>query len=345
MGWIPRAEGEPAGFMLRATVDGETIEGLPLIWSKTNMTLLGRDGRLIEFDPRKARNSRKTGGRFFGYSMSEMKQDLYLEFGKTSELTTTQHYIVVHPQGQKSEWANRFEKLYRSFHHYFRVRGFRPEEPAYPLVAVVFPNREDYFAYAAKAGSTLHSDTLGHYSPHSNHVYLFDMRHSGGDWTTTGETIIHEATHQTAFNCGIHSRFGETPRWVVEGLATMFEARGVYDSRASDSRADRFNDERLRDFREFVRARRTDGFMARMIAGDDAFRTNPIDAYAEAWALTFYLAETRRRQYAEYLTRTADLEMFTVYTPEERVADFREIFHPDLRWFERQFLSYMEDLD
>jgi hypothetical protein len=33
------------------------------------------------------------------------------------------------------------------------------------------------------------------------------------------------------------------------------------------------------------------------------------------------------------------------YTAEERITDFREIFHPDLRWFERQFLSFMEDLD
>jgi hypothetical protein len=37
--------------------------------------------------------------------------------------------------------------------------------------------------------------------------------------------------------------------------------------------------------------------------------------------------------------------MFTDYTAAERIADFREVFHPDLRWFERQFLSYMEDLD
>ena len=29
------------------------------------------------------------------------------------------------------------------------------------------------------------------------------------------DTMIHEATHQAAFNTGLHSRIGETPKWVV----------------------------------------------------------------------------------------------------------------------------------
>jgi hypothetical protein len=250
----------------------------------------------------------------------------------------------VHPDGQKSEWADRFEKLYRSFHRYFRVREFRLHEPAYPLVAVVFQNEGDYFAYSARIGEPGQSGRLGHYSLNSNRVYLYDTRQDRGDWTLNAETIIHESTHQTACNCGIHTRRSGTPRWLAEGLATMFEVRGVYDSRASDRRADRINAYQLRRFQEFVRTRRPEGFMAQLVAHDNAFASDGDGAYAEAWALTFYLMETRPREYAEYLARTADREMFTDYTAAERIADFREIFHPDLRWFERQFLSFMEDV-
>src|SRR5262245_20690259 len=32
------------------------------------------------------------------------------------------------------------------------------------------------------------------------------------------DTMIHEATHQVAFNTGLHSRLGCNPKWVVEGL-------------------------------------------------------------------------------------------------------------------------------
>jgi hypothetical protein len=272
-----------------------------------------------------------------------MKEDLYREFGKSSEITTTQHYIVVHPTGQKSQWADRFEKLYRSFHHYFRRRGFQPVEPPYPLVAIVFPNQADYFAYASKEGTTLQEGTLGHYSQESNRVYLFDTREDGGDWTINADTIIHEATHQTAFNTGIHTRFTGAPRWLTEGLATMYEARGVYDSGASDTRADRLNVDRLADFKEFA-ATEPEEFLRPFIADDLDFRSDAMGAYAKSWALTFFLVETRPRQYAEFLARTAERDMFTDYPAAERVADFQQIFHKDLRWLEAQFLTFMADI-
>jgi hypothetical protein len=84
--------------------------------------------------------------------------------------------------------------------------------------------------------------------------------------------------------------------------------------------------------------------MSQVIASDAAFRSDAIGAYAEAWALTFFLAETRPRPYSEYLVRTADREVLTDYTAQERIADFQDIFHKDLKWFEAQFLKYMDDL-
>ena len=338
-----RAVGGPADFMLRTRVDGRMVEGQPLAWTDAQMLLLGRDGRLYDFDPRKAKNSRKIAPRFSGYPMSTMKEELYGEFGKHSDITTTQHYIVVHPTGQKSQWANRFEELYRSFNHYFRVRGFQPQDPPYPLVAIVFPNERDYFAYASKDGASLQPGTLGHYSPESNRVFLFDTRSDGGDWHLNAETIIHEATHQTAFNTGIHSRFAYAPRWLVEGLATMYEARGVYDSQTADRREDRINQGRLRDFQSFASGRRPEGYMVRLIESDSAFRINPQGAYAEAWALTFFLAETRPRHYAELLRRTASREPFADYSSRQRLADFQSVIHNDLPWLESQFLKFMEE--
>ena len=82
--------------------------------------------------------------------------------------------------------------------------------------------------------------------------------------------------------------------------------------------------------------------MQRLIASDAVFRSDPGAAYAEAWALSFYLCETRPRLYAKYLTRTADREMFSHYSDAERIADFQSIFGKNLRWLEAQFLKYME---
>jgi hypothetical protein len=335
-----------ADFMFRARVDGQMREGKPLAWSASQMLLLGRDGQLYDFNPRKAQHAEKTSPRFFGLTSLEMKQQLQREFGKDFDVTTTRHYVVVHPRGERDQWANRFEELYRSFEHYFRVRGFTQREPQFPLVAVVYRDEAEYFRAAAAGGTPMRQGTLGHYDPRSNRVLLFDVTSAGNgvDWSRNAETIIHEATHQTAFNVGIHTRFAEMPKWVVEGLATMFEPRGVWDSRSYPDRQDRINRERLDDFHEYAAPRHKPGDMVELVTSDELFRSDPRAAYAEAWALSFYLCETRPRLYAEYLAKTADRAMFTPYPADERLADFEDIFGSDLRMLEVKFLRYMEEL-
>ena len=36
-------------------------------------------------------------------------------------------------------------------------------------------------------------------------------------------TIVHEATHQIAFNSGLQTRFADVPLWISEGIAVFFE--------------------------------------------------------------------------------------------------------------------------
>ncbi|MEX0642291.1 MAG: hypothetical protein WD468_06295 [Pirellulales bacterium] len=129
---------DAAEFMFRATVDGQILEGKPLHWSATQMLLLGRDGRLYEFNPKHARDAVKTGARFASFTPSEMKIALEHEFGNRFEVSSIRHFVVVHPRGERDLWAKRFEELYDRFEHYFSVRGFQLQEPLYPLVAVVF---------------------------------------------------------------------------------------------------------------------------------------------------------------------------------------------------------------
>jgi hypothetical protein len=277
--------------------------------------------------------------------MSEMKAELYREFGQDYDVTTTSHYIVVHPRGQKDRWAQRFEDLYRSFYRYFRVRGFQLEEPEYPLVAVVYRNQDQYFDAAKASGKPKEPGTLGHYDPTTNRIFLFDVTadDSGRDWSQNADTIVHEATHQTAFNSNTHSRFASAPRWVVEGLATLFEARGIWDSTYHSSDADRINYEQLQNFQQ-TRAAWKEGTLQGFIASDQMFKTDPLEAYSTAWALSFYLCETQPREYADYLAKTAERPIFEKYPDAERVADFQEFFGDNPRIFETKFLRWMDEL-
>ena len=334
--------GGPANFMMRTTIAGRVLEGQPLKWNDRQMFLLGRDGRLHEFNPQEAEESKKLGPAFQSYSSSEMKSLLRKEFGDQFSATTTQHFVVVHPRGQWSAWAERLESLFRSFNHYMQVRGFRLQRSKMPLVAIVFRNQRDYYTHAAASGTPLMPGTLGHYDPESNRVFLFDA--GSKEWSANAETIIHEATHQTAFNVGVHRRFAEQPRWVVEGLAMMFEARGVWDGRSVHSQSDRINRQRLDDFRYYLK-QRPPGAIAALLASDQLFRTNPGFAYAEAWTVSFFLCETRPQEYCRYLERVAARPAFSAYSARQRMADFSRSFGSDMALLDAQLRRFVEKLD
>ena len=336
--------GGPANFMMLTYVDGKELEGQPLDWTDNSMLLLGRDGQIHEFHPKAAKKSKKTGPAFRSYTTSEMRVLLREEFGNEFQVTTTQHFVVLHPRGEWSAWAERLESLYRSFTHSMQVRGFRIREPLVPLVAVVFLNQSEYYRHAAKNGSTLAPGTLGHYDPKSNRIFLFDAATANGeDWSANAETIIHEATHQTAYNVGVHQRFAEQPRWMVEGLAMMFEARGVWDARSTYTRADRINYGRLRDFR-YYQSSRPSGLIKALVSSDQLFRTSPTLAYAESWTLSFFLCETEPQKYSRYLATAAARKSFQKYPAQERMADFMNIFGNDLDMLEAQLWRFVEEL-
>ncbi len=340
----PPAQG--AEFMFRATVAGETFEGKPLQWSDSLMVLLARDGQLHYFDPRKAKNAQKTSPRFVSYTSIETRSALRREFGDGYSVASTGHYLVVHPPGRGDIWGERFEQLYRSFQTYFRVRGVDLQAAEFPLVAIVLRSRDEYYRFARQSGVSLLPGTLGHYDPQSNRVWMYDPTGGAANdrWEEAAATIVHEATHQTAYNVGLHSRTAETPRWLVEGLAMMFEAPGVYRNEAFDHRSARINRERLDDFRTFLKQRTSKNLIAKLIASDQSFRTDGIRAYADAWALSFYLSETRPRDYEQYLALTARRPSLTSYPATNRVGDFRRIFGNDLAVLETNFLQWMSDL-
>jgi len=184
---------------------------------------------------------------------------------------------------------------------------------------------------------------LGYYDLKSNRVCLFDTSAASGNWQLNAETIIHEAVHQTAYNVGVHSRFAEQPRWLVEGLAMMFEAPGVWNSASSKLPSDRLNRERLAYFRGANETRSAD-WPTRLIVDDRAFQGDALKAYSEAWTLTFFLCETRPREYCAYLSRLAARKPFSEYPALERLTDFTSQFGSDLEQLEAQLQGFVGKL-
>jgi hypothetical protein len=343
------AVGLKAGDTLEGRIQGKRVDGLVLGAGSLQVQLLGRDGQLWLLAPNQAGTLAKTVSTFRPYSPSIMRTELLREVGSDYEISGAGPYsatfLIIHPRGQRGKWTERLDELYRSFMHYFSLRGFRLNAPAFPLVGFVCKSRGEFDRLAAKKGLSSGNGVLGYYSTTSNRITLYDM---GGaspqDWTRNASVLIHEATHQTAYNTGIHSRYSPPPTWVSEGLATMFEAPGVYDSRTHTSAADRVNRGRLRDFQRLVEPRHRPELIASIVASDALFKADPAAAYAEAWALTFFLVETRPRDYATYLKRTASYPMFHECTASERTADFAAVFGRDWRMLNARFLRFMADV-
>jgi uncharacterized protein DUF1570 len=341
------AAAKPPQFMIEATVKGQYVEGGPLAWSDKKVILLARDGQVWDFSPDDAANYRKTSSSFAPYSIREMQERLEAEFGRQMEVTATGHYLVAHPPGKSEIWAGRFEQMYREFVHNFGVRGISTRQPELPLVAIVFTQQVDFLRYSLRDGFYFANDVLGYYSPKSNRVALFDLgagKTTAADWRQNAATVIHETAHQVAFNAGVHNRFAVTPRWLAEGMGTMFEARGVWDPQTYPRQADRINRTRLAQFREYAASRHTPGTVQELVASDKPFERDTGAAYAESWALTFYLAETQSRAYAEYLKKTAARATFAPYTGPERIADFTSTFGDDWRMLDARVARFIEAL-
>jgi hypothetical protein len=330
---------------VRFKLGGATIEGRPMFWTRANAAVLGNDGRLWYLKPDQAQDLERFNQPFRGQTPVKMRADLQREFGSTFEVSAAGRYLVVHPRGQGSEWSQRFDELYRSFKIFFSVRGFQLREPEFPLVAIILRTKDEFYRYARKEKTQLQPGILGYYSPQTNRVAMYDVTtgQSNAAWHANAETIIHEATHQTAFNTGIHSRFSPPPQWVAEGLGTLFEARGIWDARNSARPSERVNRGRLAQFRSLLSKHKNDT-LVQLISSDKMFKGNIDIAYAEAWALTFYLSQTQPSKYAAYLARTAQQPDFQNYNSAQRLADFTAAFGDNFRLLDAQFLQYMRDV-
>jgi len=107
---------------------------------------------------------------------------------------------------------------------------------------------------------------------------------------------------------------------------------------------DRINRGQLANFKEYAAGSRQRGRMVEIVAHDRLFRTRPLEAYAESWALSFYLSETQPQRYAAYLSKTAARRAFRNYTAAQRLADFTSVFGKNLELLESQLVRYVKGL-
>ena len=337
----------------------EAADGGLLVEDRAGVLWAVQPEELVQRDPQAAP--------FAYFSPTEFPERLLAELPRGFRVHTTANYVICYNTSPVyAQWCGAlYERLFRAFSNYWRQRGLELKRPELPLVALVFADQASYETYARPELGAAAGSVIGYYSLRTNRVAMYDLTGSKGlqggvrRFTSTAQintllaqpdaerlvaTIIHEATHQMAYNCGLHARYADIPLWVSEGLAIFFETPDLRSSQGWRNIGG-VHAGRLGQFRSYLGTRPSDSL--RTLIGDDRrFRQadTALDAYAEAWALSHFLIATRGKDYVRYQQQLSAKPLLIYDTPEERLAAFQQIFGDDLAALEAEFLRYTAGL-
>lgn len=331
------------------------------------LLLQSADGVLWTVPPAELVKHTTDSDRFKPLTTEETSSRLLEELPKGFKIHTTQHYLICYNTSQVyAQWCGAlFERLYFAFTNYWSRKGFDLKQPEFPLVALVFADRDSYAEYAKAELGAATKDIIGYYSLRSNRMTTYDLtgiaafRQPGNRRGTTAEinqmlaspdaertvaTIIHEATHQIAFNCGLQTRYADIPLWVSEGIAVYFETPDLSSSKGWRNIGS-INQLRLDTFRDYCRQRRPANSLESMLADDKRFRDARLagDAYAEAWAFNYFLLRQHSKEYFAYLHVLSQKSRLIWDDPAARLAEFKQAFG-DLQSLDQEFLRHMSKL-
>ncbi len=341
-------------------VDGVDYQGRKWCSDNEFCWLLGRDGKLHCLTLSEVTAFRQLGPIFRPSSTSELRKQLVDEFGKSFEVEASGQHVVVAPKGQSRGCLTVVDATAKSFQAFYNRRNIKLDKVETPLITIVFPTQKEFMAYCGQDQLKKTNGLRGYYHPTTNRVALYlDSPPGKGptkpeqapvigaqQYGTFRDTLAHETTHQLGFNGGLHSRFGDDPVWLVEGMAMLFEGDANRDdSKKTTTAFQRVNRERFVWFLEYKATRRKQHALEEFVASDYLFTDQTLDAYSEAWALTFFLAESRPSQLAGYLKKLANRTETGSYTPGRRLDDFKASFGRDLLVLETQYLKFMQGLE
>jgi len=276
---------------------------------------------------------------------------------------STKHYLICYDTSRAyAQWCGAlFERLHDAFTNFWQQAGFEVSRPGQPLVVVVFSDRQRYEHHAGRDLGAAADRVVGYYNLLSNRVTTFDLSGSdalarqparsagraGLEILASPEaaglvaTLVHEATHQMAFNGGLHRRLAPVPLWVSEGVAMYFETPDLASERGWRA-IGTVNRPRLEKFL----AGQREGWLEEIVRDDESFRRadEALDAYSRAWALTYFLMQTRRESFVAYLRALSQKEPLSEDDPEIRLREFVAAFGGPPKAFEEPVAKFMARL-
>lgn len=368
---MSRANSALAVETVLVNVDGRSkqLQGEVVVEDSVGSMLLETDeGAMVQIMANTIQSRESDSQKLKKLDKDGLAKRLLDEMGPGFQVYQAKHYVIVYNTTRKyAQWTSSLlERLQKGFVAYWKRRGFDVKEPEAPLAVVIFGDKNTYLQYAREELGQAAGTAIGYYSLQSNRITMYDLtgmqalrredskRGSLHDITAMLSepeaapqvaTIVHEATHQIAFNCGLQKRFVDNPVWLAEGMAMFCETPDLFSNR-SWSGIGKVNYDRWDLYRENANANRV-GTLKSIIVDDTRFR-NPrtaVDAYAEAWAWTYFLITWHTDEFVAYLKEMADKPLLTPADKKQRLAEFTKHFGDDFTKLEDEFYRRMSRIE
>jgi len=364
-GWSVRPVKAVEQVVMRRDGVEQSLEGRVLVEAQDGGLLLETaSGQLSIVQPEELVRRESNATPFEPLGQEAVGAALLRELPAGFRIHKTANYVICYNTSDAyAEWCGSlFERLFRGYYGYWKNRGWDLERPEFPLVALVFDDKVSYAAYAEKELGEATRSIIGYYNVQTNRVTMYDL--TGVDELRKSQrgvssaahinqvlsqpaaertvaTIVHEATHQLAYNSGLQARLAGNPMWVNEGIAVYFETPDLDSARGWRS-IGAVNRLHLNRFRESM-AQRPAGALRELMTNDALFRDpqTSSDAYAGAWALNYYLVKVRSAQHVKLLQELAQLAPLAEISAEERVAQFERAMGETLEQTDEAFLRHM----
>jgi len=274
-------------------------------------------------------------------------------------LLKTDHYLIFYksslPFAQDS--GRLLEDLYRGMIDTFRRKEIPVRESEFPLVAVIFATERDF-----RAHKQVDPQVQAYYEYFTNRIFFYqksdrDQFEPKVAALLKPQTVAHEGAHQILSNIGVQPRPSSWPPWLIEGLAeycatTVNSKKGI-----TWSGMGAINSLHMATIRELEDplsnqvngavvptvpvARHRSTMQAESLMEKTAL--TPTD-YAQAWALTHYLAQMRGLDFVKYLKAMSRIPPLQPRTPQENLADFREFLGGDLARLDKKVDEHIHKL-
>ncbi len=344
------------------TLDGAEIEvrgEIQVVAADGGLLVQGQDGRLWQIPKDDIRKQTSDDEPFTPLTKEEICAELLKELPAGFACHTTAHYVICYNTSEAyAVWVGSlFERLFKASETFWSHKKYDVVEPPMPLVVLVFSDKQAYRRHAVNELGDAVDSIIGYYNLLTNRVTMYDLtgtteagasRRLGSSREINAllsrpeaaglvATIIHEATHQIAFNSGLQKRMTDTPLWLSEGVSMYFETPDL-NSRRGWRGIGAVNYPRLVQFRNYARTRPADSLKT-LLQNDDRLRDSQtaLDAYAESWALVYYLIRHEPDKFRAYMQALEAKQQLIWDTPEDRIAEFEKHFGP-LEKLDSEFL-------